>query len=56
LNAVYQAVRLIVAPNRFAIVKQEQVTWLKTRDVAKAIEEKSQLTENRIKALQDLLW
>jgi hypothetical protein len=56
LNAVYQAVRLIVAPNRFAKVKQEQVTWLKTRDVAKAIEEKSQLTENRIETLQDLLW
>jgi uncharacterized protein YecT (DUF1311 family) len=56
LNAAYQAVRLIVPPNRFAKVKQEQVTWLKTRDAAKSVEEKSRLTEGRIKALQDLLW
>src|SRR5205085_2686318 len=56
LNQVYQAVRLVLPPNRFAKVKQEQVAWLKTREAAKSIEEKSKLTENRIKGLQELLW
>jgi uncharacterized protein YecT (DUF1311 family) len=56
LNEVYQAVRSTIPPNRFAEVKQEQVAWLKTRDSAKSAEEKSKLTEDRIKALQDLLW
>jgi len=55
LNEVYQAVRFLL-PNHFAKVKQEQITWLKTRDAGKSVEEKSKLTENRIKALQDLLW
>ncbi|HWY39996.1 MAG TPA: lysozyme inhibitor LprI family protein [Chthoniobacterales bacterium] len=56
LNQVYQAVRSLLPPNRFAKVKQEQLAWVKTRDVAKSVEEKSKLTEDRIKALQDLLW
>jgi len=56
LNEVYQAVRSAIPPNRFAKVKQEQVAWLKTRDSAKSADEKSKLTEDRIKALQDLLW
>src|SRR5207249_7863743 len=56
LNEVYQAVRSTMPPSRFAKVKQEQVAWLKTRDSAKSAEEKSKLTEGRIKALQDLLW
>ena len=56
LNEVYQAVRLILPPNRFAKVKQEQVAWVKTRDDMKSAEEKSKLTESRIKTLQDLLW
>jgi uncharacterized protein YecT (DUF1311 family) len=56
LNEVYQAVRSILQPNRFAKVKQEQVAWVKTRDGAKSVEEKSNLTESRIKVLQDLLW
>ena len=55
LNKVYQAVRFLL-PNHFGKVKQEQITWLKTRDAGKSVEEKSKLTENRIKALQDLLW
>jgi len=37
-------------------VKQEQIAWLKTRDAAQSIEEKSKLIEDRINALQDLLW
>ena len=56
LNEVYQAVRSTIPPSRFAKVKQEQVAWLKTRDSAKSAEEKSKLTEDRIKALRDLLW
>jgi uncharacterized protein YecT (DUF1311 family) len=56
MNDVYQAVRYILPANRFAKVKQEQVAWLKTRDAAHSVEEKSKLTESRIKTLQDLLW
>jgi hypothetical protein len=56
LNAVYQAVRLLLPANRFAKIKQEQIAWVKNRDAAKSVEEKSKLTEDRIRTLQDLLW
>lgn len=56
LNAVYQAVRLVVPANRFAKIKQEQIAWVKNRDAGKSVEEKSKLTEERIRTLQDLLW
>ena len=56
MNDVYQAVRYVLSANRFAKVKQEQIEWLKTRDAAHSVEEKSKLTETRIKTLQDLLW
>jgi hypothetical protein len=56
LNNVYQAVRSLLPPNRFAKVKLEQIAWVKTRDATKSVEEKSKLTESRIKSLQDLLW
>jgi len=56
MNDAYQAVRYVVPANRFAKVKQEQVAWLKTREAAQSVEEKSKLTESRIKTLQNLLW
>jgi len=56
LNQVYQAVRSLLPPNRFAKAKQEEVAWVKARDAAKSVEEKSKLTEDRIRVLQDLLW
>jgi hypothetical protein len=56
LNQVYQGVRSLLTPNRFAKVKQEQIAWVKSRGAAKSVEEKSKVTEGRIKALQDLLW
>jgi uncharacterized protein YecT (DUF1311 family) len=56
MNDVYQAVRYVLPAKRFARVKQEQIAWLTTRDAAHSAEEKSKLTESRIKALQDLLW
>jgi len=56
MNDVYAAVRSFLPPGRFAKVKQEQIAWLKTRDATQSAEEKSKLTENRIRALQDLLW
>jgi uncharacterized protein YecT (DUF1311 family) len=56
MNEVYQAVRCVLPLSRFAKVKQDQIAWLKTRDDAHSVEEKSKLTENRIKTLQDLLW
>jgi uncharacterized protein YecT (DUF1311 family) len=56
MNDVYDAVRFVLPPDRFARVKQEQIAWLKTRDAAHSAEEKSKLTENRIRVLQNLLW
>jgi uncharacterized protein YecT (DUF1311 family) len=56
MNDVYQAVRYVLQANRFTKVKQEQIEWLKTRDTAQSVEEKSKLTESRIKTLQNLLW
>ncbi len=55
LNQVYQAVHFILPPNRFAKIKQEQIAWVKNRDT-KSVKEKSKLTQERIAALQDLLW
>jgi hypothetical protein len=43
-------------PSRFGQGEAEQIARLKTRDTAHSIEEKSKLTESRIKTLQDLLW
>jgi hypothetical protein len=48
MNDVYQAVRPVTPSDRFAEVKQEQIVWLKTRDAARSVEEKSKLTESRI--------
>jgi uncharacterized protein YecT (DUF1311 family) len=56
MNDVYQAVRYLLPANRFAGVKREQMAWLKTREAAHSVEEKSKLTEGRIKTLQNLLW
>jgi hypothetical protein len=56
MNDVYDAVRFVLPSDHFARVKQEQIAWLKTRDAAESVEKKSKLTENRIRALQDLLW
>ena len=56
MNDVYQAVRAVTSRDRFVKVKQEQVAWLKTLDAAQSVEEKSKLTESRIRTLQDLLW
>jgi uncharacterized protein YecT (DUF1311 family) len=56
MNDVYQALRYVLPANRFTQVKQEQIGWLKAREAAQSAEEKSKLTESRIKALQNLLW
>jgi hypothetical protein len=56
MNDGYQAVRAVTPRDRFAKVKQEQLAWLKTRDAAQSVEEKSKLTESRIRTLQELLW
>lgn len=56
LNNVYQAVRVLVPPQRFAKVKEEQRAWVTKRDADKSVETKSKLTEERIRTLQDLLW
>jgi uncharacterized protein YecT (DUF1311 family) len=56
MNRVYKALRVVLAPARFAKVHQEQVAWLKKRDAAKSVEEKSKLTEERTRALRDLGW
>jgi uncharacterized protein YecT (DUF1311 family) len=56
MNDVYQAVRSVLAADRFTKVKQDQIAWLQTRDAAQSLEAKSKLTESRITKLQELLW
>jgi uncharacterized protein YecT (DUF1311 family) len=56
MNDVYQAVRSVLAADRFTKVKQDQIAWLKTRDAAQSLEAKWKLTESRITKLQELLW
>jgi len=56
MNKVYKNLRVVLPPARFAKVHQEQVAWLKKRDAAKSVEEKSKLTEERTRALRDLAW
>lgn len=56
MNKVYRAAQFILPPARFAAIKREQIDWLKKRDAAASIDEKCKLLQERIKALQDLLW
>ena len=56
MNEVYKNLRVVLPPARFAKVHQEQLAWLKKRDAAKSVEEKSKLTEERTRALRDLVW
>ena len=56
MNGVYGFVRAILPPARFATVKKEQIEWLKKRDAAVSLAEKSKLIQERIKTLQELLW
>ena len=41
---------------RFAKGHEEQMAWLKKRDVAKSVEEKSKLIEETTRVLRDLGW
>lgn len=56
MNEVYKNLRVVLPPARFAKVHQEQIAWLKKREAAKSVEEKSKLTEERTRALRDLVW
>jgi hypothetical protein len=56
MNEVYKSLRVVLPAARFAKVHEEQVAWLKKRDVAKSVEEKSKLIEERTRALRDLGW
>lgn len=56
MNGVYGFLRSVLPPARFATVKNEQVEWLRKRDAAVSLEEKSKLVGERIKTLQELLW
>jgi uncharacterized protein YecT (DUF1311 family) len=55
MNTVYQAVRLLLAPGRFAKVKQDQIAWLKKRD-ANPTGQRSAMIIARIRALEVFLW
>jgi len=56
MNEVYKAARLILSPAEFAKLQAEQHEWLKKRDAADSLAEKSKLTIARIGALQDASW
>jgi Lysozyme inhibitor LprI len=56
MNEVYESLRSVLPSGRFAKVHQEQVAWLKERDAAKSVEEKSKLTEERTRTLRAVVW
>ncbi|MGI8821287.1 MAG: hypothetical protein ACR2ID_10550 [Chthoniobacterales bacterium] len=56
LNDVYNAIRLLLSPADFAKIKRDQIEWLKQRDTANSVAEKSKLAEERTEALQYLVW
>ena len=56
MNGVYTMARLMLPPARFAALKQEQINWLKQRDAASSVQQKSDLLIARIKVLQQLAW
>lgn len=56
MNGVYGVVRAMLPSARFAVVKKEQLEWLKKREAATSPEEKCKLTAARIKALQQFVW
>jgi uncharacterized protein YecT (DUF1311 family) len=56
MNDVYKAVHFLLSPAQFQKVKQEQIAWLKQRDATKPLADKSELTQQRIKVLQELAW
>jgi hypothetical protein len=55
MKSVYCATQFILPPGRFAVVKREQIEWLKKRDAASSIGEKCKPMEARIEALQALV-
>lgn len=55
MNTVYAAVKLLLPPQKFAKLKQEQIAWLKKRD-AIPVGQRSELIIARIKALEEFLW
>jgi hypothetical protein len=56
LNDVYNALRLLLPPAEFARLKEEQIAWLKIRDAAPSVAEKSKLTAERSETLRQLVW
>jgi uncharacterized protein YecT (DUF1311 family) len=56
MNDVYTAVHFLLSPANFSKVKQDQIAWLKKREASNSIPEKCRLTEERIKALQQVVW
>ncbi len=56
LNGVYQGLRFLLKPERFAQVKSQQIAWLKKRNAASSVSEKCTLLVERIDALRELIW
>ena len=56
LNEVYAAVRTVLPAERFAVVKKEQIAWLKQLEAADTTAKKCELIAARIKELRKLVW
>ncbi len=56
LNEVYQGIRLMLSPERFAAVKKEQIAWLKKLEARPSPTAKCEFIATRIKELQRLVW
>jgi hypothetical protein len=56
MNDVYKAAHFLLSPAEFTNLKQDQIPWLKKRDANNSVAEKCDLTQERIKTLQQFLW
>lgn len=56
LNDVYEAVHIVLPPERFAAVKKEQIAWLKKLEARTATADKCKFMRARIQELRQLVW
>ena len=56
MNDVYQAIRVVLRPERFAQVKADQIAWLKKLEASKSVDQKCQMMVARIQELRDAVW
>jgi len=56
LNDVYEAVHIVLPPERFAAVKKQQIAWLKQLEARGSTTDKCKFMGARIQELRQLVW